>query len=132
MLAVTLARFLPVASSTSVCDTENSYNLISEGILRLCLRLYNLDWNQNLKYSWQEKNETEKADSDADPAGEGVHVQAAIICEVILLICNCFPPEMPLQIFLAAAKGGDSCLYGRAQHKANGLQVRVKSGSSKG
>ena len=34
-----------------------------------------MDGNKNLKYSGQEKDETEKADSDADPAGEGVHVQ---------------------------------------------------------
>ena len=33
-----------------------------------------------------------------------------------------FPPQMALQIFLAAAKRSDSCLYGRAQDKANGLQ----------
>ena len=104
-----------------------------------------MDGNKNLKYSGQEKDETEKADSDADPAGEGVHVQTeseggivhvqvgsegvhvqgeseGVHVQVGRISGDIFPPELALQIFLAAAKRGDSCLYGRAQHKADGLQ----------
>ena len=44
-------------------------------------------------------------------------------------ISDILPPEMPLQIFLAAAKRCDSCLYGRAQDKADGLQGSSESAS---
>ena len=41
--------------------------------------LRDLDRNQNLKHSGHEKDKTEKSSSDADPAGECVHVQAGMI-----------------------------------------------------
>ena len=96
-----------------------------------------LGWNQNLKYSWQEKNETEKADSDADPAGEGVHVQAggegvqvhaAIICEVILLICNFFHLRCPSKYSWLQPRGVTAaCMAG-----PNTKPMVCKQGSSLG
>ena len=78
--------------------------------------LRDLDRNQNLKHSGHEKDKAEKSSSDADPAGECVHVQAGMIHDtcplsrlgVELFSCDIFSPEVPLQIFLAAAKRCDS------------------------
>ena len=112
MLGATVALLPPpVGSFNSVCDTENSYNFILDSIPNLELKTWNTPGRKRMRLR-----------KPTATLIQPVSVYMSTLPENDFPISDILPPEMPLQIFLAAAKRCDSCLYGRAQHKADGLQ----------